>query len=88
MALQSQAWHAGQVYWGPPDQALKEAAAVVSDLETSRYNTDEGRPELRAALQAKIEKENGLQGVRALPAALHSLTKTSIARSSVWVWFW
>ena len=57
---------AGQVYWGPPEQALKAAAAVISDLETSRYNVDEGRPELRAQLQAKIEKENGLHGVRPL----------------------
>ena len=51
------------MYWGPPEQALKAAAALISDLETSRYNVDEGRPELRAQLQAKIEKENGLHGV-------------------------
>ena len=117
---------AGQVYWLPPDQALKDAAAAVSEDATSRYdcahagtpagwiaayfvamclpqaccsasccfdieqlqprnvlnvqcaaiqaaadepicecryNVDEGHPDLRAALQDKIETQNGLHGV-------------------------
>lgn len=53
----------GAVFWGPPQEAITEAAAHATEPMYSHYGPDEGLPELRAALQKKIEDENGLQGV-------------------------
>ena len=55
---------AGATFWKPPQVALDAAAAAADDIVSCRYNADEGVPELRAALQEKIERENGLHGVR------------------------
>ena len=54
---------AGAVFWGPPESAISEAIAHAHEPLYSHYNADEGLPELRAALQGKIEQENGLRGV-------------------------
>ncbi len=54
---------AGAVHWGPPVEAITEAAAHATESAYSSYGPDEGMPELRAALQKKIEDENGLRGV-------------------------
>jgi hypothetical protein len=55
---------AGAVFWGPPEAAISEAVAHAHEPLYSHYNADEGLPELRAALQRKVEQENGLRGVR------------------------
>ena len=49
--------------WGPPKGAIAEAVAHAHEPLYSAYGPDEGLPELRGALQRKIEQENGLQGV-------------------------
>ena len=54
---------AGAVHWGPPAEAIAEAAAHATDPSYSSYGPDEGLPELRAALQQKIERDNALTGV-------------------------
>jgi hypothetical protein len=55
---------AGAVFWGPPREAIAEAAErACSDPAYSQYGPDEGMPELRAALQTKIKEQNGLHGV-------------------------
>ena len=54
---------AGAVHWGPPAEAIAEAAAHATDPSYSSYGPDEGLPELRAALQQKIERDNALAGV-------------------------
>jgi aspartate/methionine/tyrosine aminotransferase len=60
---------AGAVHWGPPTEAIADAAAHATDPSYSSYGPDEGIPELRAAVQEKIERNNGLAGVRTqLPA--------------------
>lgn len=58
---------AGAVHWGPPAEAIAEAAAHATDPSYSAYGPDEGLPELRAALQEKIERDNGLTGVSENP---------------------
>ena len=55
---------AGAVHWGPPAEAIVDAAAHATHPSYSSYGPDEGMPELRAALQEKIEQDNGLTGVR------------------------
>jgi len=45
------------VHWQPPEQALKKVKELVFEPIVSRYGTDEGIPELRAAL---IKKVNGI----------------------------
>ena len=54
---------AGAVHWGPPAEAIADAAANATDPSYSAYGPDEGLPELRSALQEKIEQDNGLSGV-------------------------
>lgn len=52
------------MFWGPPREAIATAAEqACNDPAYSQYGPDEGMPELRAALQEKIEEQNGLQGV-------------------------
>lgn len=58
---------AGAVHWGPPAEAIAEAASHATEPSYSAYGPDEGLPQLRSALQEKIERDNGLAGVR--PAA-------------------
>ncbi len=57
---------AGIVHWQPPAAALQRAAELVAsgDPALSQYGPDEGLPELRQALREKLERENGLTGVR------------------------
>ena len=54
----------GVVYWKPPESvrtALREALQSDDDeQELHLYGPDEGLPELRKALQTKIQSENGL----------------------------
>jgi len=56
----------GIVYWPPPPEALAAAAAALSDPATaatvSSYGPNEGLPELREALRAKVATQNGLSG--------------------------
>ena len=54
---------AGAVHWGPPAEAIAEAASHATEPSFSAYGPDEGLPELRSALQEKIERDNGLSGV-------------------------
>uniref|UniRef100_A0A7S1XR07 Aminotransferase class I/classII large domain-containing protein n=1 Tax=Phaeomonas parva TaxID=124430 RepID=A0A7S1XR07_9STRA len=56
----------GIVYWGPPAEALGDAAAAVSQSVTSAYGADDGAPELRQKIQGKLEAENGLSGVQVM----------------------
>lgn len=67
--------HAGAVFWGPPKGAIAEAVAHAHEPLYSAYGPDEGLPELRAALQRKIEQENSLRGVR--PRASRSTVHTA-----------
>lgn len=50
----------GIVHWSPPQSALEAAAASALDASTSLYGADDGLPELRTALKAKLAAENGL----------------------------
>ena len=61
--------HAGAVFWGPPRGAIADAVAHAHEPLYSAYGPDEGLPELRAALQRKIEQENNLRGVRHAPSS-------------------
>ena len=54
---------AGIVHWQPPEAALDRAAAALRSPSSSSYGPDEGNPELRQALRAKLEHENNLPGV-------------------------
>lgn len=58
--------HPGIVHWQPPAAALQRAAELVAsgDPALSQYGPDEGLPELRQALREKLQRENGLTGVR------------------------
>ena len=52
-----------------------------------RYGADDGVPELRRALEAKLRAENGLDGVEARPAGLGSaegaVGRTGVRRGSL-----
>ena len=50
----------GIVHWSPPPSALEEATGFVHEAATSLYGADDGLPELRTALKAKLAAENGL----------------------------
>ncbi|KAL5072630.1 hypothetical protein RYX36_011614 [Vicia faba] len=50
----------GVVYWQPPKQALDRVKELVYEPSISRYGSDEGIPELRAALVKKLRNENNL----------------------------
>jgi len=58
----------GVVYWEPPRHAQ---AAILDELQAStndlhKYCPDEGLPELVAALQTKLAKENGLESTNVM----------------------
>ncbi|KAJ4718224.1 Aspartate aminotransferase [Melia azedarach] len=50
----------GVVYWQPPKNALEKVKELVWDPSVSKYGSDEGLPELRAALTKKLHEENKL----------------------------
>eukprot|EP00899_Mesostigma_viride_P007278 jgi/Mesvir1/16551/Mv10092-RA.1 len=50
----------GIVHWKPPESALTQASAAVTEISSSKYCPDDGLPELRAALVKKLRDENGL----------------------------
>ncbi|KAK9825707.1 hypothetical protein WJX74_000024 [Apatococcus lobatus] len=52
----------GIVHWQPPEGALDRAAAALRSPGSSSYGPDEGNPELRQALRAKLNQENSLPG--------------------------
>lgn len=58
--------NAGVVHWAPPQAALDAASALVQDPAVSSYGPCTGLPELVGALEAKLEAENSLPGVRTL----------------------
>lgn len=69
----------GAVHWGPPVEAIREAASHATEPSYSAYGPDEGLPELRSALQEKVERDNGLSGV--CPAAPCERATTGTSRS-------
>lgn len=71
---------AGAVHWGPPTEAIAEAASHATEPSYSAYGPDEGLPELRSALQEKIERDNGLTGV--CPPAYLSHATTCMRHAS------
>lgn len=54
----------GAVYWTAPESAIREAVAQATEALVSRYNADQGIPELCSALERKVQEQNGLPGVR------------------------
>lgn len=50
----------GIVHWQPPAAALDMAMSCVHEPASSLYGADDGLPELRASLKAKLAAENGL----------------------------
>jgi len=50
----------GVVHYGPPQAALDAAQAALSDPETHGYQDGVGTPELLAAIEAKLRRDNGL----------------------------
>ena len=50
----------GIVHWSPPPAALEAAVSCVTEPATSLYGADDGLPELRTSLKAKLAAENGL----------------------------
>jgi len=51
----------GIVSYGPPPEALEAARAFGGDAVEHRYGPVEGLPELLAALEAKLDRENGIR---------------------------
>jgi aspartate/methionine/tyrosine aminotransferase len=51
----------GIVSYGPPREALEAARAFGADAVEHRYGPVEGLPELLAALETKLERENGIR---------------------------
>jgi aspartate/methionine/tyrosine aminotransferase len=51
----------GIVSYGPPREALEAARAFGGDAVEHRYGPVEGLPELLAALEAKLDRENGIR---------------------------
>ena len=51
----------GIVSYGPPREALEAARAFGSDAVEHRYGPVEGLPDLLAALEAKLDRENGIR---------------------------
>ena len=51
----------GIVAYGPPPQAMARLAAFGRDVEDHRYGPVEGRAELVAAIEAKLDAENGIR---------------------------
>ncbi|CAL5224308.1 g6975 [Coccomyxa viridis] len=68
----------GAVHWGPPAEAIAEAASHATEPSYSAYGPDEGLPELRSALQEKIERDNGLTGYNVMVTAGANQALTSI----------
>jgi aspartate/methionine/tyrosine aminotransferase len=50
----------GVVHYGPPPAALEAARAAVADPETHGYGDGNGNPDLVAALDAKLRRDNGI----------------------------
>lgn len=50
----------GIVHWAPPQSALDAAARLLKDPSVSGYGACNGLPELVAALEQKVDVENGL----------------------------
>lgn len=50
----------GIVHWPPPPEAITAARAAADEPSSHLYGADDGLPELRAALKAKLAAENGL----------------------------
>jgi aspartate/methionine/tyrosine aminotransferase len=63
----------GVVFWSPPDEAIQCAASMVGSRQASQYCEDAGLPDLRAALRAKIHRENGLSKSDVMVMAFPSL---------------
>jgi aspartate/methionine/tyrosine aminotransferase len=50
----------GVVHYGPPQAALDAAREALSDPETHAYQDGNGNPELVAAIEAKLRRDNGI----------------------------
>lgn len=51
----------GIVAYGPPPEAMARLASFGRSVEEHRYGPVEGRPELRAVLEAKLAADNGVR---------------------------
>lgn len=60
---------AGFVYWKPPEEAIRQAAAEATEDMVSKYNADQGIPELVTALEEKVRKQNGLHKYKVIVTA-------------------
>jgi len=50
----------GVVHYGPPPEALAQIERCLADPDNHKYRAVQGIPELVAALEAKLEAENGI----------------------------
>ena len=50
----------GMVHYGPPPSALEAATAAVADPETHAYQDGAGHPDLLAAIEEKLRRDNGI----------------------------
>jgi len=71
----------GIVHWSPPAAALQEASDLVTQASTSLYGADDGLPELRTALKAKIATENGLVASEVMVTAGANQAYTNVVLS-------
>jgi aspartate/methionine/tyrosine aminotransferase len=54
----------GVVHYGPPPSALDAARAAVADPRTHTYQDGAGQPELLAAIEDKLRRDNGIDLAR------------------------
>ena len=71
----------GIVHWSPPAAALEAVSKQVAEPATSLYGADDGLPELRSALKAKLATENGLVASEVMVTAGANQGYTNVALS-------
>src|SRR5690348_9953200 len=52
----------GVVHYEPPPEALAQIERCLADPDNHKYRAVQGIPELVAAIEAKLEAENGIPG--------------------------
>ncbi len=51
----------GVVHYGPPPQALERVSVFLADSQNHKYRAVDGIPDLIAAIEQKLERENGIK---------------------------
>ncbi|GAB5354303.1 hypothetical protein AAMO2058_000107300 [Amorphochlora amoebiformis] len=56
----------GIVHWGPPEEAMEAAQKAISDSTMNLYGPVDGSPELKQAIQDKLESENNIRNSKVM----------------------